>query len=103
MAIKRRRQSQLKGEHERPQLESIAKDVMEGWPLKNFMVKIVLSSDGTVLYIICGDVLDPVILLHRLSHYANVSIPESQKEMIWLIKKYIRNRQAKNIEIRMPL
>jgi len=44
--------------------------------------------------VMCGDVLDPVILLHRLSHDANVWIPESEKEMKWLIKKYMRNRQA---------
>ena len=42
--------------------------------------------------VICGDVLDPVILLHRLSHNANVSIPESEKEMMWLIKKYAKKR-----------
>ena len=45
----------------------------------------------------CGDVLDPVILLHRLSHDANVSIPESEEEMLWLIKKYRRRTRLKHI------
>ena len=40
--------------------------------------------------VICGDVLDPVILLHRLSRDANVSIPENKKELMQLIKKYMR-------------
>jgi len=44
--------------------------------------------------VMCGDVLDPVILLHRLSHNANVSIPESEEEMMGLIKKYMRGRPA---------
>ncbi len=42
--------------------------------------------------VICGDILDPVILLHRLSHDANVPIPESEKEIMSLIKKYMRAR-----------
>jgi hypothetical protein len=45
--------------------------------------------------VMCGDVLDPVILLHRLTHDANVSIPESEKDLMWLIKKYMRSRQGK--------
>ena len=47
--------------------------------------------------VMCGDVLDPVILLHRLSHDANVSIPESEEEMLWLIKKYKRSTRLKYI------
>ena len=39
--------------------------------------------------LMCGDILDPVILLHRLSRDANVPIPESKKEMMSLIKKYM--------------
>jgi late competence protein required for DNA uptake (superfamily II DNA/RNA helicase) len=45
--------------------------------------------------VMCGDVLDPVILLHRLTQDANVSIPESEKELMWVIKKYMRSRPAK--------
>ena len=47
--------------------------------------------------VMCGDVLDPVILLHRLSRDANVSIPESEEEMLWLIKKYKRRTRLKHI------
>ena len=39
--------------------------------------------------VMCGDVLDPVILLHRLSHDANISIPDSQGEIMSLIKEYM--------------
>lgn len=52
--------------------------------------------------VMCGDVLDPVILLHRLTQDANVSIPESEEEMMWLIKKYMRNARPKNISIKIP-
>jgi len=51
--------------------------------------------------VMCGDVLDPVIFLHRLSHDANVSIPESEKELMWLIKKYMRKTKPKNISIKI--
>lgn len=47
--------------------------------------------------VMCGDVLDPVILLHRLSHDPNVSIPESEEEMLWLIKKYKKSTRLKHI------
>jgi hypothetical protein len=40
--------------------------------------------------LLCGDILDPVILLHRLSQDANVSIPESEEDLLLLIKKYMR-------------
>jgi hypothetical protein len=39
--------------------------------------------------VMCGDILDPVILLHRVSHDANVSIPEREEEIISLIMKYM--------------
>jgi len=42
--------------------------------------------------LLCGDILDPVILLHRLSQDANVSIPESEEDLLLLIKKYMRGR-----------
>ncbi len=37
---------------------------------------------------ICGDILDPVILLHRVTRNARLSIPEKEEEIIPLIKKY---------------
>ncbi len=40
--------------------------------------------------LLCGDILDPVILLHRLSQDANVPIPESEEDLVLLIKKYMR-------------
>ena len=38
--------------------------------------------------ITCGDILDPVILLHRLSHNPDLPIPEREEEVFSLIKKY---------------
>lgn len=46
--------------------------------------------------VICGDILDPVILLHRLSQDANLAIPEKEEETMALIEKYLR---AKSQEI----
>jgi hypothetical protein len=40
----------------------------------------------------CGDILDPVILLHRLSRDANLAIPEGEEEKMALVKKYMRAR-----------
>jgi hypothetical protein len=42
--------------------------------------------------VICGDILDPVILLHRLSQDANLVIPEKEEEIMSLIKKYMSAR-----------
>ena len=39
--------------------------------------------------VLCGDILDPVILLHRLSRDANVPIPESEEDLLLLIKRYM--------------
>jgi hypothetical protein len=39
--------------------------------------------------IMCGEILDPVILLHRLSQNASIVIPEDEEEIISLIKKYL--------------
>jgi len=46
--------------------------------------------------VMCGDILDPVILLHRLSHEANLPIPEREEEIISLITKYM-NAKPKSI------
>ena len=42
--------------------------------------------------VMCGDILDPVILLHRLSQDANLAIPEKEEEIMSLIKKYMSAR-----------
>jgi hypothetical protein len=38
--------------------------------------------------IICGEILDPVILLHRLSQDADLKIPENENEILDMVKKY---------------
>jgi len=40
--------------------------------------------------VICGDILDPVILLHRLSQDAGLQIPEEEKKVMLMLKKYLR-------------
>jgi hypothetical protein len=37
----------------------------------------------------CGDILDPVILLHRLSQDPNLAIPENEEKIRSLIEKYM--------------
>ena len=39
--------------------------------------------------VICGEILDPVILLHRLSQDAGLQIPEEEKEVMNMLKKYL--------------
>ncbi len=46
--------------------------------------------------LMCGDILDPVILLHRLSQDAQLAIPEKEEERMALIKKY-RGARSKAI------
>ncbi len=45
----------------------------------------------------CGEILDPVILLHRLSQDAEITIPEDEKEIMLLIKKYMSSRKKNNL------
>jgi DNA-directed RNA polymerase subunit RPC12/RpoP len=40
--------------------------------------------------VICGEILDPVILLHRLSQDADLRIPETDQEILNLIKEYMQ-------------
>jgi hypothetical protein len=40
--------------------------------------------------IICGEILDPVILLHRLSQDADLKIPENENEILDMVKKYLQ-------------
>ncbi len=39
--------------------------------------------------VLCGEILDPVILLHRISQNANIAIPEGEREILLLIKEYL--------------
>lgn len=45
--------------------------------------------------IICGEILDPVILLHRLSQNANLKIPSEKEEIINLLQKYLQDNPEK--------
>ena len=47
--------------------------------------------------VICGEILDPVILLHRISQDAGLQIPEEEKEVRHMLKKYL---QAKTKELK---
>jgi len=40
--------------------------------------------------VICGEILDPVILLHRLSQDANLRIPENEIDILNMVKKYLQ-------------
>ncbi len=40
--------------------------------------------------VICGEILDPVILLHRLSQNADLKIPENDDEVLDMVKKYMK-------------
>jgi hypothetical protein len=42
--------------------------------------------------VICGEILDPVILLHRLSQNADIRIPEREEEVMLLVKKYLHSK-----------
>ena len=42
--------------------------------------------------VICGEIIDPVILLHRLSQDADLQIPEEEEEVMHLVKKYLNSR-----------
>ena len=50
--------------------------------------------------VICGEILDPVILLHRLTQDADLRIPEEEQELMNMVKKYMqmKPKQAKNKE-----
>ncbi len=39
--------------------------------------------------VICGEILDPIILLHRLSQDADLKIPEEEEEVLHLVQKYL--------------
>ena len=47
--------------------------------------------------VICGEILDAVILLHRLSQDADLHIPEEEHEVMHLLKKYL-NAKPKELK-----
>jgi len=50
--------------------------------------------------VMCGEILDPVILLHRLSQNADLKIPEEKEEIINLLQKYLQNDSKKLAEVK---
>ena len=48
--------------------------------------------------LMCGEILDPVILLHRLSQDADIAIPENEEEIMSLIKKLNRARPQRSMD-----
>jgi len=46
--------------------------------------------------VMCGEILDPVILLHRLSQDADLKIPEGEENVLYLLKQYLRSKPKKN-------
>lgn len=40
--------------------------------------------------VICGEILDPIILLHRLSGNADLEIPEGEENIMHLLKQYLQ-------------
>ena len=51
--------------------------------------------------VICGEILDPVILLHRLSQDANLRIPENEIDILNMVKKYLQkgNESLKGLKM----
>jgi len=47
--------------------------------------------------VICGEILDPVILLHRLSQNADLQIPEEEENVMLLLKKYLQAKPKKTV------
>ena len=45
--------------------------------------------------VMCGEILDPVILLHRLSQDADLQIPEGEEQVMQLLKKYFNQSQSR--------
>ncbi len=45
--------------------------------------------------VICGEILDPVILLHRLSQNADIPIPEGEENIMNLLMEYMQSKPKK--------
>jgi len=56
--------------------------------------------------VICGEILDPVILLHRLSQDASLRIPENEIDILNMVKKYLQKGneglKSQKMESKMP-
>lgn len=48
--------------------------------------------------VICGDIVDEVILLHRLSRDANLKIPQEEQGVMHLLEKYLHTKELKGRE-----
>jgi hypothetical protein len=42
--------------------------------------------------VMCGNIIDPVILLHRISQDAEIAIPETEEKIISMIKRYMSSQ-----------
>ncbi len=45
--------------------------------------------------VICGEILDPVILLHRLSQNADIKIPDGEENVMNLLMEYMQGKPKK--------
>ena len=52
--------------------------------------------------VICGEILDPVILLHRLSQNADIKIPEGEENIMNLLMEYMQSKPKKTPEAKTP-
>lgn len=60
--------------------------------------------------LICGNIFDPVILLHRVSKDADIDIPETEEKILSLIRKFTpepkmipaKNAQRRKSPLRRP-
>jgi hypothetical protein len=39
--------------------------------------------------VVCGDIVDPIILMHRLSRDTRIPVSEGREDFIFLIRKYL--------------
>ncbi len=61
--------------------------------------------------VMCGEILDAVILLHRLSQDSELHIPDKEQEVMHLLRKYLHGkpkeektaRRGKRTELGSPL
>lgn len=47
--------------------------------------------------VICGDIIDPVILLHRITKDWNIPIPKRTEDVLRLIRQYLASKGAPNL------
>jgi len=51
--------------------------------------------------VMCGEILDPVILLHRLTQDAGLQIPEGEEQVMQLLKKYLQAGAVKADDLKV--